>query len=386
MIYIPGKIPIRIHPFFLIIILGFAWLWTGSITGMALGAIIMFFSVLLHELGHATTALAFGQHAEIDLMALGGLTHRKGSSLKVWQELLIVFNGPLVGFILYFLSSYLLGIINIKNNPITAYILYFTSSINLVWTIFNLLPILPLDGGRLISIALEGIFGLRGLKAAYFLSMAVAFSIGAYAFYKGELFIGSICFIFMFESYRNWRGSLDMSAQDQNTVLQQLYKEAEKDHQEGRQTEALRKFTNVRNVTKSGILNVNATQYIAEILSSQGHYQEAFDLLTPITSKLNPNSLRLMQHLAYRLGDCKHALEIGTKAYQLLPTYDTAFINAICCASQAQIKPAIGWLQCAIREGMPNALALLRKSEFDKIRSEPAFQALIKQQETAEES
>lgn len=191
MITIPGKIPIRIHPLFWLLIIAFGWLSTESIQGTVACGAVIFMSVLIHEYGHALTANIFGQKAWIDLVGLGGMTRRRGPSLKFWQEFLIVLNGPLAGFALYLLGTGLQSWIGGRMDPFMASVLDFAIFINWFWTIFNLLPIQPLDGGSLVSILLETMFGLRGIKIALFLSMLCALALGLLAFLVGWTFVGA---------------------------------------------------------------------------------------------------------------------------------------------------------------------------------------------------
>src|ERR1700722_1592745 len=100
MITIPSKIPIRIHPLFLVIIFVLGGMSASTISGTLIIVVIIFISVLAHEFGHALTAITFGQTAKIDLVALGGLTTREGTRLPLRQEFLVVLNGPLVGLLI----------------------------------------------------------------------------------------------------------------------------------------------------------------------------------------------------------------------------------------------------------------------------------------------
>src|ERR1700727_855793 len=101
MLKFPGKIPVLVHPLFWVLAFLIGWLNTSSILLTLVWVGIIVISVLIHELGHALTAVAFGQQAQIELMGFGGLTHRRGGKkLKLWQEFLIVLNGPLAGFAL----------------------------------------------------------------------------------------------------------------------------------------------------------------------------------------------------------------------------------------------------------------------------------------------
>src|SRR5262249_48873387 len=58
---------------------------------------VVFFSILLHELGHALTARAFGARPTITLYMMGGLTRFEGGTMSRAQSGLISLAGPMVG-------------------------------------------------------------------------------------------------------------------------------------------------------------------------------------------------------------------------------------------------------------------------------------------------
>ncbi len=376
MLTIPGIIPIRIHPFFWVLAFLIGYSATAQLSLMFIWVGVIVASVLVHEFGHALTAIAFGQRAHIDLVALGGITQRYGPHLTLWQEFLVILNGPLAGLALYFLARTVFLSINVEHNQVLAYTLFVATQVNLVWTIFNLVPIQPLDGGRLLSIVLESLFGLKGVKAALFFSMILAGLLSGLAFYFNELFIGAILMMFMFESYRNWRGSLVVTEKDQDTSLQFQFKEAEHDYYRGQWDAALEQFRKVRDSAKAGVLFITASQYMAEILSKQNKLREALNILLPLEKKLTPNALRLLHQLAYNNGEWERAIDIGKRSYQVQPSYDTALTNAFAHAQLEQVRPAVGWLQCAIREGLPNLSEIIQSHEFDTIRHDPLFQTV----------
>lgn len=108
MIVIPGRIPIAIHPLFWIFAAFIGWFYTQTFIGVLIWVGIIFFSVLIHEFGHALTAVVFKQKTQIQLVALGGLTSYEGPKLRFWQQFLIAFNGPLFGFFLFLFTTLLL--------------------------------------------------------------------------------------------------------------------------------------------------------------------------------------------------------------------------------------------------------------------------------------
>ena len=317
--------------------------------GTALWVGIIVFSVIVHEYGHALTALVFGQSAKIDLIGIGGVTQRQGKKLKLWQDFIIVLNGPLFSVALAAAAFMILKLLGKGHHNFFIYILTILVNVNLFWTVINLLPVQPLDGGRLLSIVLEAVFGIKGVKAALFLSIILASLIGVLFFLAQFLLAGSLFFLLAFESYRTWKSSLSLTEEDQSLPIQQMLQEAESNMHEGKAEDALRMLEKIRQTTQRGVIYLTATEDMAKILSEKGRFKEAFELLYPLRNKLNNESLRQLHKLAYNTGDWKAAVELGNRSYQLLPSYDTALLNALSYAFQGSVQPAVGWLECAIR-------------------------------------
>jgi stage IV sporulation protein FB len=360
----------------MILLLG--WINSFSIIGTLIWAVVILFSVLVHEFGHALTALAFNQRAEIELFGMGGLTLRQGPPLKFWQEFFVVLNGPLAGFLLFFLFYKFKELLNENSYPFLVYAFNVTIYVNFFWTIVNLLPIHPLDGGQLLRIILEAIMGIRGIKIAFFISMLFSLALTVLAFTYQEIFLGSLFFILTFEGYRGWKNALSITEQDHNQELKQLFKEAEQEMHQGNSESAYQKLQRVRDFSKAGVVYNAATEYMAQILNELGKFKDAYSLLLPLSNKLTPDSLCLLHKLAYKLGYWEEAILLGNRSYQYYPTYETALINAYCHSILGEQKPAIGWLKTAIDEGLPNINQILKKREFDHIRDHPQFQNLTR--------
>jgi len=188
-----------------------------------------------------------------------------------------------------------------------------------------------------------------------------------------QYLVGSLFFLLTFESFRSWKSSLSITEQDQNFILQYQLKEAERDMTTGHKEEALKKFQRLIDMAKAGMIHLAAAQHAALLLSEKGEIKEAHDLLAPISSRLNPEGVRLLHQLAYRKGNWQEAISIGNRAYHYYQDYNIAVINAACHAILGEVGPAIGWLQCAIKEGIPNIHEILAQKEFDPIRNDPLF-------------
>lgn len=377
MISIPGRIPVLIFPFFWFLILMIGWLNSMSLLGTIIWSAVIFVSILIHEYGHALTALMFGQRAEINLVGLGGVTKREGPKLAKWKEFLIVLNGPLAGLLTFVVAYFFLDYVTEKKTTL-FYALQVAVEVNLFWTLLNLLPVLPLDGGQLFRIILESVFGLRGLKFAFLISIILAAVIGLYFFLIQQIFMGALFFLLGFESYRAWDDVKTITPQDEDEQLQSMMKEGIEELKRGKPQEALEKFSYIRQQALKGMLYVNATQYAAHILAEQGHFKQAYQWLYPVKNRISVDYLHLLQQLAYRLQEWEDAVKIGEQVYQQDPTADTALINAFSCAIMGKAVPTVGWLRSAVQLGTPEIQKLIEKREFDAIRHSDPFQKWLK--------
>ncbi len=375
---ISGKIPVTVQPLFWALIFVIGWLNSSfSIPHTLVWAVVIFLSVMVHEFGHALTAVGFGQSASIELFALGGMTYRKGPPLSLWKDFIIVFNGPLAGFALLFVLLIVKALVGEEtSHELFKYALNVGIFVNFFWTLVNLLPIHPLDGGHLLRILLEGILGFRGVKIAFFISILLSFAASIFCFVNGAILAGALFFMFTFENFRGWKSTLAMSDQDRNLSLQNAFRQAEVELQAGNVDTALRLFKKIRENAGNGILYLSATEYMAQIFAQTGKFREAYDLLSPFSPRLESESLRLLHRLSFQLEYWDEAIRLGSKVYQISPLYETALINALAHAIRGEGPQAIGWLRSALRDGLPNADEVLKRREFDLLRDDPAFQEL----------
>jgi Zn-dependent protease len=114
-----------------------------------LSALLLFASILLHELGHAVVARRHGvEIEEIDLWLLGGVARMSGYPRRAQDELRFALAGPAVTLAIAALfGAIALALPASAPEWLTALVTY-QAMINAIILAFNLLPAFPLDGGR----------------------------------------------------------------------------------------------------------------------------------------------------------------------------------------------------------------------------------------------
>ena len=127
--------------------------WGALSWGIGLAmALLLFGSVLLHELGHSLVAKSQGiQVNSITLFLFGGIAAIDQESKTPGQAFQVAIAGPAVSFALYACLTLVITFLTIP--PALAALLGNVAQINLVLTLFNLIPGLPLDGGQVLKAA-----------------------------------------------------------------------------------------------------------------------------------------------------------------------------------------------------------------------------------------
>ncbi len=125
----------------------------GSGLALLLGfvaALLLFASVLAHELGHSFVAIQQGIEVKsINLFLFGGLAALEKESETPAQAFWVAIAGPVVSLVLFALFTVIGSSMSISG-PLAA-IVSLLASINLILALFNLIPGLPLDGGNILK-------------------------------------------------------------------------------------------------------------------------------------------------------------------------------------------------------------------------------------------
>jgi stage IV sporulation protein FB len=170
------RVPIRVSPFFWLIIalLGFGWLDLGFVPWLIWIA-CAFVSLVLHEMGHVLMGRWFGTAGQIVLHGFYGLSINAANLPLWWQRLLVHLAGPGIQLVLWGILFALIKTGVIGSPPrLVSLTLVMLRLINLYWPLINLLPIFPLDGGQVLRELLERFNPLNGLRRTLQISLGVS--------------------------------------------------------------------------------------------------------------------------------------------------------------------------------------------------------------------
>ncbi|MCL1630508.1 site-2 protease family protein [Sporolactobacillus sp. CPB3-1] len=190
---------VRIHPVFWLVIAA------GTLTGHLWDTAIAFFIVFVHELGHAAAAQLFHWKInEIELLPFGGVAKFNEREIyPFYQECVVIIAGPLQNLWLPLLSYAMLRFPFWGENQHAIFLAQ-----NSALLLFNLLPVWPLDGGRLVDLMLEIAYPFK--QAC---KRILAFSFGALLLFSGlalwhfpfSINLWIILAFIMLAIYKEWR-------------------------------------------------------------------------------------------------------------------------------------------------------------------------------------
>ncbi|ADO58092.1 Zn-dependent protease [Paenibacillus jamilae] len=135
-------VTLSLHPLFVLVML------TSVLTGHFIEIMTLFTLVFIHELGHATAASLLGARLlSIQMLPFGGVAVIEDQGkLNAWKEIVIALAGPLQNGIMIIILLWLRNVSGLEHD----YVNYIIQG-NAVIALFNLLPILPLDGGKILQ-------------------------------------------------------------------------------------------------------------------------------------------------------------------------------------------------------------------------------------------
>ena len=163
---------------------------TYWVTGV-IAALLLFASVLLHELAHSLVARARGISVNsITLFIFGGVSNLEGEPEQAKAEFYMAIVGPLTSLVLAGVFWGVFQLIQKQESPAAA-MLYYLALVNAILGVFNLLPGFPLDGGRVLRSILWGVSGNLTRATNIAATVGRIFGWGLIGFGVFQLFTGN---------------------------------------------------------------------------------------------------------------------------------------------------------------------------------------------------
>lgn len=409
-----------------------------SVERVAVWTAIGLVSILVHEMGHAGVALALGGSPNVQLMGLGGatdpgLTERPGR----FQSALLSLAGPgaglAVGVTIWVIATPEFDALG-NDRGLAAFGLATALWMNIGWSILNLIPVLPLDGGRLLTEALPGDPVTRS-RRAYLVSAIVGGVVALAAIAFNQFFAGVLFAVLASQAFTLWRNMARQREQQvavtglrdvhERLAAGDIRAEGELrgliddprvgstartaliDHlaRSGRVAEAQDLSSDLGTATPSATFLVEvmrsggsegveslieayrrapsrlATEHLVLGLHTAGRDDELPDLVEAGARTANdPSLVPVAQLAAHQLEAWSAAAEIGSKVYRLQPDAPglTAFNVACSLARDDEPEAAMGWLASALERGLPDPTMIDTDTDLDSLRGRPEFADLLR--------
>jgi Zn-dependent protease/predicted transcriptional regulator len=217
-------IDIKIHAtFFLILLLG-AVQWGGpnGLAGAFFGVLLMallFFCVVLHELGHSLVAQYFRYPVrQIVLLPIGGVAQMEKNPEKPLHELLITVAGPLVNVVIAVVLAMVAGASGHLDSldakglvdgqlsaPSVSTLLAWLLAANVSLAVFNMIPAFPLDGGRVLRAILWLYLGFtKATRIASGVGQFLALAFGIFGVLGGHFILVLIALFIFLGAGQEW--------------------------------------------------------------------------------------------------------------------------------------------------------------------------------------
>lgn len=186
----PFGVPVYVAPSWFLVAALITWVFGGQLDrvlpelGAARYLVALFFaiafyaSVLVHELAHTIAALRYKLPVRrIQLQFFGGVSEIEKESETPGREFVLAFVGPLLSLILA--GIFYVAMLAVEPGTVPGVLLAGLMISNLIVAAFNLLPGLPLDGGRMLRAVVWKITGkpMTGTIAAAWVGRALAVSV-----------------------------------------------------------------------------------------------------------------------------------------------------------------------------------------------------------------
>ncbi len=204
-------IPIGVHATFLFIALLGATSYPGDYVAIAIWTVAAFVSILMHELGHALVARAFGAvGVNVTLYGLGGLTSfNRARAMSHGRSFVVSAAGSAVGIVAggAVFALVRMGVFDGVSSEIAVFISSFVFT-SLIWGVLNWIPIVPLDGGHMVRHFVAIFNEEKALLISQIVTWIAVAVVVPYAWFNGFRFGVFIVILFAISGLREFRDEM----------------------------------------------------------------------------------------------------------------------------------------------------------------------------------
>jgi Zn-dependent protease len=433
-------IPVKIDPSCLFVCALLAYSRLSQPIFLIEWLVVIFVSILVHELGHALAVRSFGLSPQIMLYSMGGLTSwtdEKGISHA--KHITISLAGPFAGFIfggmVYLSGEAMPDLFADRLGRQTYMDLLF---VNLGWGIFNLLPILPLDGGNVAYSIEQWVTKKNSGVIARVISLLVALGVGLWALSIEWLWVvflmalfawnnGSALFqllqygrdgrvrplldqaqnavknddgaaaVQLAKEALNSARSVEVKEEAQRILLQglilvgdieQAKKEADRLQAVYGHAALVRSLTGFEKDQLPRAIHVMEYSYatkpspdlnftLANALMIAGRFQDAGSLIARQQNhQYAAAAYKALQVAAFHSGDYSLSADAGRQAFERTKEPGVAYNIACAEARAGRADEALAWIERAVEMGYRDVKAMASDPDLETLRSRPEFEAI----------
>jgi len=352
-----GPFPVRLEASFLITAVFLGWRGGSSMVALASWVLIVFISVLVHELGHALVGLVQGGRPEIVLQGMGGLTFpRLRTRTSHAQQILLSVAGPVAGLLPGIVTLIILILqqrveltgplglmgqisrLSGARDPVVN-LLATMSLMSVIWTVFNLVPVIPLDGGHVMESAITWLRKKPSQVLASWLSAVFGVLFAALMFFLLNQLFAALFFVYM--------AVMSVSR--------------------ARQFKAGGPTAPASPVAPDAPAHAQITQALAaarDALNSND-FATGLQIAESLESSADPfqrsAGARVRAAVALLRGEFDEAGRQAGRAFSLAPSPDSATLAARAAVRAGQLEIARNWVKRAVEAGAP--ISALRGDE-----------------------
>lgn len=356
--------PVHVRPGFVMLMVLIVVLYGDEFGIWLAGALAAF--TLLHELGHAVAARRTGAQAEISLNFLAGYaSYVPSRPLSRAEQIGISFAGPGIQIAVSVAMLFALGANPLErpsyaNDPALLAIWWAGPVIGM----FNLVPVLPLDGGNIVTNALDRFVPDRAERLMIWFSLAVTLAFTVYAFVDDRYRSFVLIIGFLLVSQLQMLGS--------SKPVTSPWHDADEALAAGKPRKAQRILT-------AALSHHRPDQAPPPVTLAPDRVAALIDLLPEPWPTGDPWNEYILTNQLMRLGRFEDAAHFAAEGYARHPHTLAAATVARAAGALGDQATAIGWLRTAAEAGTsPSGLAMIIDSspELIGIRQHPDVVAI----------